>query len=213
MPATHAHRAGLPLREAVRRRSLRPWLLPIAVLGVALVLQGLGGVILGFVGVLLLIDRGLDRGLRTLGGGSPIDADRLFTKLTRERSHAARVRARRHEPADGNDLVYLAVDVGWAATAQRRRLGVQSIAVDSVVGTVDRHKAATFDREFRPPPFSRGRWTLMWQAVQHGTTMPPVSVYRVGAEHYLRDGHHRVSVARAVGAEVLEAEVTELVRD
>jgi len=43
--------------------------------------------------------------------------------------------------------------------------------------------------------------------------MPPVSVYRVGAEHYLRDGHHRVSVARAVGAEVLEAEVTELVRD
>ena len=40
-----------------------------------------------------------------------------------------------------------------------------------------------------------------------GTELPPISVYRVGAEHDVRDGHHRVSVARALGDVLIEAEV------
>jgi DNA-binding TFAR19-related protein (PDSD5 family) len=35
----------------------------------------------------------------------------------------------------------------------------------------------------------------------------------VGAEHYVRDGHHRVSVARAGGAEAIEAQVVELAQE
>jgi len=45
-----------------------------------------------------------------------------------------------------------------------------------------------------------------------GAPLPPVSVYRVGAEHVLRDGHHRVSVARELGLERIDAEVVELHR-
>jgi hypothetical protein len=41
--------------------------------------------------------------------------------------------------------------------------------------------------------------------------MPPISVYRVGDRHFVRDGHHRVSVARALGAEAIEAHVVELI--
>ena len=80
----------------------------------------------------------------------------------------------------------------------------------SIVGTVDAHKAEAFDGEFRPPPYGRARWAQMFHAVQGGTALPPISVYRVGVSHYVRDGHHRVSVARALEATDIDAEVTEL---
>jgi hypothetical protein len=40
--------------------------------------------------------------------------------------------------------------------------------------------------------------------------MPPIDVYRVGELHFVRDGHHRVSVARALGDTTIEADVTEV---
>ena len=50
----------------------------------------------------------------------------------------------------------------------------------------------------------------MCHAAQHGTELPPISVYRVGEAHFVRDGHHRVSVARALGAIAIDAHVVEL---
>jgi hypothetical protein len=88
---------------------------------------------------------------------------------------------------------------------------VQAIAIDSISGTSDRHKAEAFDRSFRPPAWSRRRWAQMYHAAARGVELPPISVYRVGEEHFVRDGHHRVSVARALGAEAIEASVVELV--
>ena len=40
--------------------------------------------------------------------------------------------------------------------------------------------------------------------------LPPISVYRFEGRHYVRDGHHRVSVARALGQADIDADVTEL---
>ena len=60
---------------------------------------------------------------------------------------------------------YLPEDTGPAATAKRTRLGVEPIAVASIVGTVDPHKAEAFDAEFRPPPYGRARWSQMCHAV------------------------------------------------
>jgi hypothetical protein len=37
-------------------------------------------------------------------------------------------------------------------------------------------------------------------------------VYRVGAEHVVRDGHHRVAVARDRGQATIDADVVELRR-
>jgi hypothetical protein len=50
----------------------------------------------------------------------------------------------------------------------------------------------------------------MCLAVRRGTEMPPISVYRVGGEHFVRDGHHRVSVGRALGAHTIDADVVVL---
>ena len=168
----------------------RSWLLPAPLAAAAVVLGGIAGFFLGFVAVLLWIDRLLDR---LLGGSgtSRIDAERAFRRLNRGRRPA--------------DLAYLAMETGPAALAARRSLGVQTIAIDSIVGTVDRHKAETFDRSFRPAEWSRGRWTLMYLAAKRGAELPPISVYRFHEQHYVRDGHHRVSVARARGALTIDA--------
>jgi hypothetical protein len=175
-----------------RHRSL---LLPAPLAAAAVVIGGIAGFFLGFVAVLLWIDRLLDR-LFGVAGTSRIEAERAFRRLSRER----------REP----DLEYLATESGPAAVASRRALGVQTVAIDSIVGTVDRHKAESFDRSFRPAQWSRGRWTLMYLAAQRGLELPPISVYRLRDRHYVRDGHHRVSVARALGAAAIEAHVVEL---
>lgn len=189
---------GQPGRTEPRiRAALRPWLLPAPLLAAAVVIGGIPGVILGWIALLLGIDRLLDR--LGLGRSGADEADRAFRRLTRKRRR-------------GPPLEYLAEDEGWVAVAPRRRLGVQPVPLDSLVGTVDRHKAVAFDRDFRPPAYSRGRWTLMFRAAAAGAELPPVSVYRVGGRHYVRDGHHRVSVAKARGATDIEAEVVELQR-
>jgi hypothetical protein len=139
-----------------------------------------------------------------------VDAEHAFARLARERrreSVARRLRGRPVEP-----LAYLADDTGWAAVARHRSVGVTPVAVASIVGSTDRHKTVAFDHCFRPPAYSRIRWTLMYRAARRGVELPPVSLYRVGDEHFVRDGHHRVSVARAMGAAEIDAEVVELIR-
>jgi hypothetical protein len=167
-------------------------LLPLGLAGGAVLAGGVPGFLLGFTAALLAIDRLLD-----LGSDKTVSAEQAFKHLMRRR-----------DPG----LAYLPDDTGWAATAPRRRVGLQTIAVDSIAGTTDPHKAEAFDRALRPPDWSRGRWTQLYLAAQRGTPLPPVSVYRVGDEHYLRDGHHRASVARALGADWIEAQVVELGR-
>jgi len=174
-------------------RRLRPLLVPALLVPVGVVLGGVPGFLLAFTAGAVAVDRALD-----LGGTKLLGAEDAFT------------RARRRRPA--GDLAYLADDAGWAAVAPRRRLGVQTIAIDSIGGSADRRKAEAFDRSFRPPDWSRGRWTQMYHAARRGIEMPPISVYRVGESHFVRDGHHRVSVARALGAEAIEAHVVELAR-
>jgi hypothetical protein len=91
-----------------------------------------------------------------------------------------------------------------------RDLGIQSIALDSIVGSVDRRK--DFDREFRPTSSKvRQRFERIANAQRRGTSMPPIDVYRVGAMHFVRDGHHRVAVARAQGRDTIDAHVVEVI--
>jgi hypothetical protein len=175
------------------RRRLRPAALPAALLAAGVAIGGLPGFLAGFVAALLGIDRLLDR-LHGFGGWGMDDAEHRFDRLVRER---------RRRPSQ---LRYLPED---AAVARRRR-GVEPISLRSIVGTVDAHKAEAFDADFRPPSYSRGRWSQMYHAVESGAELPPISVYRLGAHHFIRDGHHRVSVARALGADDIDAEVTEL---
>ena len=47
-------------------------------------------------------------------------------------------------------------------------------------------------------------------AFVRGEELPPVSLYKIGDRYFVEDGNHRVSVARYQGAEMIDAEVTEL---
>ena len=90
-----------------------------------------------------------------------------------------------------------------------RDIGLQAVPLDTIVGTVDRGKE--FDRGFRPTSSQvRGRWERMANAMRRGESVPPVDLYRVGDVHFVRDGHHRVSVARALGRADIDAHVVEV---
>lgn len=90
-----------------------------------------------------------------------------------------------------------------------RNLGLRSVEIDSILGTVDR--AQGFDRQFRPTSARvRARWERIANAVRRGEPIPPISLYRIGEVHFVRDGHHRVSVARALGRTTIDAYVVEV---
>ena len=56
---------------------------------------------------------------------------------------------------------------------------------------------------------SRERWKRIDRAFRLGHELPPVILYKLGNLYFVKDGHHRVSVARFHGAEWIDAEVTE----
>jgi hypothetical protein len=56
----------------------------------------------------------------------------------------------------------------------------------------------------------RERWQRINLAQRKGEPMPPIDVYRIGELHFVKDGHHRVSVARALGHKDISAYVTEV---
>ena len=92
-------------------------------------------------------------------------------------------------------------------TIQRRsgRRGVTEIPLEAIAGTTEPNRAAQFDQHFRPKPLTRDRWQRVWVAVEQDVTLPPISVVQIGDVYAIRDGHHRVSVAKARGALTITA--------
>jgi len=140
-------------------------------------------------------------------GNVLIDAQTAFARQRRRR-RADRVLGRLRRRA--GHLVALEDALGAAAPSNRRPAGLEAIPLDSIVGTAEPAKARVFDRCFRVPESSRRRWESLWMASRRGSSIPPISVFRIAGEHFVDDGHHRVSVAHALGMVAIDAEVTEL---
>jgi hypothetical protein len=137
------------------------------------------------------------------------DAQDDFLRVRRRQ--ALRALGRRFARGGGDVMAMLPFDevVGELGRLGETRLGLQVVPLDSIVGTVDRAKE--FDRAFQPTSSQvRARWERIAQAMRRGEALPPVQLYRVGEVHFVRDGHHRVSVARALGRRDIEAYVTEV---
>jgi hypothetical protein len=84
--------------------------------------------------------------------------------------------------------------------------GVRSVAIDKIVGSEGRSK--DFNAFFQPlGSHSRHRWQRIAEAHQKGISLPPVQLIQVGEVYYVRDGHHRISVARMLDQEHIDAEV------
>jgi hypothetical protein len=84
--------------------------------------------------------------------------------------------------------------------------GLRKILLDRIIGSVGRYH--DFDRAFLPRR-TDDRWQRINAAWQRGEQLPPIEVYQVGDVYFVRDGNHRVSVARANGATDIDAYVTE----
>ena len=85
-------------------------------------------------------------------------------------------------------------------------LGLRTIPIDLIVGSVDR--GVEFDRDFGPVSSRSGeRWRRLAEVFPAGD-FPPIDVYELGGGYFVEDGHHRVALARHRGAEFIDAIVT-----
>ncbi len=82
------------------------------------------------------------------------------------------------------------------------------VPVNQIVGSVDRFR--DFDRAFLPRQrHTAGRWKNIDRAYYQDVRLPPIQLYKVGDVYFVKDGNHRVSVARERGVEFIDAEVIE----
>lgn len=87
--------------------------------------------------------------------------------------------------------------------------GLQNVPLDRIVGSVGRYR--DFTSSFLPrSSTSRERWSRVYAQANSMEGLPPIELYKVDDVYFVRDGNHRVSVARQLGAKTIEAHVTEL---
>jgi hypothetical protein len=138
-------------------------------------------------------------------GSGPIDAESAFTRVARSRRRAALARRLRREPA-GRDRLPVYDERALPRSGVPGR-GIREIPLEAISGTLEPSRATLFDRCFRPAGGARCRWQRLWLAEHRGAVLPPISVVAVGDAYAVRDGHHRISVARARGALTIDATV------
>lgn len=88
-------------------------------------------------------------------------------------------------------------------------IGHREIPLDQVVGSVGRYN--DFDRAFLPlRAETRSRWINIDAARMQDISLPAIEVYKIGSFYFVKDGNHRVSVARRKGQVFIDAEVIEI---
>jgi ParB-like nuclease domain len=112
----------------------------------------------------------------------------------------------------GRGLASMDAALEAAGSEGRSFAGVHEIPLDRVVGSAaPPGKAGDFDPGFLPIGSRlRDRWTRIYRAMVEGEELPPIDVYKVGDNYYVIDGHHRVSVARSLDREFINARVIEV---
>jgi hypothetical protein len=87
--------------------------------------------------------------------------------------------------------------------------GMREVPIELIVGSEGRYR--DFNKYFLPrSEHLRQRWERIDIARLENITLPPIQLYEIGGVYFVRDGNHRVSVARSQGAEIIDAEVTSL---
>ncbi len=87
--------------------------------------------------------------------------------------------------------------------------GMRIVEVNKITGSVGRYR--DFDGSFLPLKVSMAnRWSRIDRAYHRGDELPAVSLYKIGEAYFVRDGNHRVSVARYHGVVAIDAEVVEI---
>ncbi len=88
-------------------------------------------------------------------------------------------------------------------------LGQQTIPIDKIVGSVGRYR--DFDRAYLPTQTATAqRWIGISKARYKDIDLPPIEAYKIGEVYFVKDGNHRVSVARERQQVFIDAYVTEI---
>lgn len=88
-------------------------------------------------------------------------------------------------------------------------IGFQEVPIEQIVGSLGRYR--DFDRAFLPRQVrTRSRWVSVDSAQYEDISLPPVDLFKIGEIYFVRDGNHRVSVARERGQEFVDAYVIEI---
>ena len=91
----------------------------------------------------------------------------------------------------------------------QRDIGLQTVPLDKIVGSVGRYR--DFDRAFLPTQRqTTERWVNIRKAHYRDVALPPVDLYKIGDVYFVKDGNHRVSVARDRNQTDIDAYVTEI---
>jgi hypothetical protein len=93
------------------------------------------------------------------------------------------------------------------ATKTSRYAGIQLVPIAKIRGSASR--VTDFDAGFRPLQMHNSqRWVNIAQAYHREEALPPVELVQIGEIYFVNDGHHRISVAKLLGQQEIEAEVT-----
>ena len=96
-----------------------------------------------------------------------------------------------------------------ATIISQHHLGTKTVCLNCIKGSAGRNM--DFDREFNPlKNNNRDRWINVATARLQDIGLPAVDLIQVGDIYFVRDGHHRISVAKALGADYIDAKVTVL---
>ncbi len=88
-------------------------------------------------------------------------------------------------------------------------IGMKVIPIEKIVGSEGRYN--DFDNRFFPKSSHlKNRWEHVDQAAIESIDLPPIKVYEIAGLYFVRDGNHRVSVAKSRGTEFIDAEVVSL---
>ena len=137
------------------------------------------------------------------------DAQDDFLRVRRRQVMSRLARRVGREPGDVDVILPYDEVVAALGYLEESYVGLKTVPLDAILGTVDRAKG--FDRQFRPTTARvRARWERIANAVRRGEPMPPISLFQIGEVYFVRDGHHRVSVARALGRTDIDAYVVEV---
>jgi len=131
-------------------------------------------------------------------GAHQFEQARLRAQLNRVRSLMRR---------SSLSLQDLTVEASRCGPPNQHYAGLHSVPVEKIRGSQGR--SDDFDGEFNPRHRrSASRWIGVYTAWQAGVALPPVELVQIGDSYYVRDGHHRISVARSLGMRYIDAEVT-----
>jgi hypothetical protein len=146
-----------------------------------------------------MVDTGYDRA----------DAENDFQRARRRQILSQVALQLQGKSAESSEMLLFDDVVAALGRTSERALGLQIVPLSTIVGSVDR--ARDFDCWFHPRArVNRQRWIQLALAQRRGEFIPPIDLYRIGELHFVRDGHHRVSVALALRLRTIDGYVAEV---